>query len=204
MKESTGHQSSCGDIAFSSPAGAGEAHDKGARAETTRVSITAVAQSYTGQLRAYFGRHCRNRADVDDLVQQVMLRILACEATDDVRHIGAYVYKTAAHVLADQHRRGKARAADAHVEFDAERHGDRDHDPSEIVAARQALAIVGEALAQLPERSRVIFLQRRLDNRPYRDIAAQFCISVSAVEKHMIRSASLMLQARERAFCDPG
>jgi len=37
-------------------------------------------------------------------------------------------------------------------------------------------------------RTRTIFILHRLEGRRYRDVAAQLGISVSAVEKHMVRA----------------
>jgi len=43
------------------------------------------------------------------------------------------------------------------------------------------------------ERSRVVFVLRRLEGLKYRDIAAQLNISVSAVEKHMERAIAHLM-----------
>jgi RNA polymerase sigma-70 factor (ECF subfamily) len=57
-----------------------------------------------------------------------------------------------------------------------------------ILEARQSLQTAVAALQALPERTRTIFVLRRLEGHAYRDIADQLGISVSAVEKHMVRA----------------
>ncbi len=138
-------------------------------------------------LLRFFRRKLRDAADVEDLVQDVFVR-LAVRQGGEVENIGGYVFRTAASVVADRHRRRSVRHADDHVPFDCERHCGTDFDPARIVESRETLRIVEAALQALPERTRTIFLMRRLEGQNYRDIAARFGISVSAVEKHMVRA----------------
>ncbi|MBS0332735.1 MAG: RNA polymerase sigma factor, partial [Proteobacteria bacterium] len=76
-----------------------------------------------------------------------------------------------------------------HVAFDPAQHGDFDLDTDRILIGRERLQAVTIALLSLPERTRTIFLLHRVDGRKYREIAKQLGISVSAVEKHMVRAA---------------
>ncbi|QYE33305.1 sigma-70 family RNA polymerase sigma factor (plasmid) [Polymorphobacter sp. PAMC 29334] len=152
--------------------------------------------TYIPILHRYFERRWSNQADVDDLVQQVMLRLLSCETTDDIENLRAYVFRTAANVLFDQLRRDVAHGAAFHDEFDADNHGVDEHNPLRIAEARQQIVLAEMALQELPERSRSIFLLRRLENCSYRDIASQFQMSVSAVEKLMVRLAKYMTDVR--------
>ena len=53
---------------------------------------------------------------------------------------------------------------------------------------REALSEVGAALLELPERTRQVFVLRRLEDMSFREIALRLGLSVSAVEKHMLRA----------------
>ena len=149
---------------------------------------------YRPALEQYFRRKIRDKNDIDDLVQEVFLRIAVRKGTA-VENVGAYVFQTAASVLADRHRRRTVRHSDDHVEFDTEQHGDCDFDASHILECRQSLEIAIAALQSLPERTRDIFLLRRLDGLAYRDLAIRFNISVSAVEKHMVRAVQRVMSS---------
>ncbi|TRW17214.1 RNA polymerase sigma factor [Glacieibacterium frigidum] len=146
------------------------------------------AAVYRPALIQYFRRKTRDQTEIEDLVQDVFLRIAARRSGEAVENLAGYVFQTAASVLADRHRRRTVRHADAHVEFDTERHGSTDFDAVRILEARQSLQKAVAALQSLPERTRTIFVLRRLEGHAYRDIASQFGISVSAVEKHMVRA----------------
>jgi RNA polymerase sigma-70 factor (ECF subfamily) len=140
-------------------------------------------------LARYFARRLRNASDVDDLVQEVFARVVSRDSTTPIGHLGKYLHQTAASVLADYARRRSARRAEAHVPFDPALHGETDFDPERIVAGKQDVATATAALLSLPERTRRIFLLRRLDGVPAREVADRLGISVSAVEKHMVRAA---------------
>jgi RNA polymerase sigma factor (sigma-70 family) len=150
--------------------------------------LAREAQPIRQSLARYFTRRLRNRSDVEDLVQEVFTRIVARDSTSPIEHLGRYVYQTAAGVLADYARRRSARRSDAHVAFDPELHGETEFDPERIISGRQDVAAATAALLSLPERTRTVFILRRLDGVRSREVAEQLGISVSAVEKHMIRA----------------
>jgi RNA polymerase sigma-70 factor (ECF subfamily) len=60
------------------------------------------------------------------------------------------------------------------------------------------MARVMRALNELPERTREIFVLQRLEQMTYPQIAEALAISVSTVEKHMIKALAY-LTARRRA-----
>lgn len=164
-------------------------------AEPQAPSPPPDVASYRPALLLYFRRKTRDQNEIDDLVQDVFLRIAARRGAEPVENLAGYVFQTAASVLADRHRRRTVRHADAHVEFDTERHSSSDFDAARILESRQALQAAVRALQALPERTRDIFVLRRLEGHAYRDIATQFGISVSAVEKHMVRAVQHLVSA---------
>lgn len=62
-------------------------------------------QELHGNLRAFIGRRVRNQADVDDLVQRVLLQIVAgLGSLRQVERLHAWVYRMARNVIADYYR----------------------------------------------------------------------------------------------------
>lgn len=155
------------------------------------IELQRAALSIVCELRQYFRRRWRNNDDVDDLMQQVFLHLLTYDGAP-IENLRGYLYRTAANTLNDHYRYCKTRKAGDHVQFDVDRHTGADHDPSRILEGRQELSAAAAALELLPERSRAMYLMRRLENRRFSDIATQFGISVSAVEKNICRSARHM------------
>jgi RNA polymerase sigma factor (sigma-70 family) len=150
--------------------------------------LAREARPVRQSLARYFTHRLRNPSDVDDLVQEVFTRIVARDSTSPIEHLGRYVYQTASSVLADYARRRSARHTEAHVSFDPELHGGTEFDPERILSGREDVAVATAALLSLPERTRTVFVLRRLEGLRSREVAEQLGISVSAVEKHMIRA----------------
>jgi RNA polymerase sigma-70 factor (ECF subfamily) len=62
-------------------------------------------QELHGNLRAFIARRVRNQADVDDLVQRVLLQIVKSLGTlRDAERLHAWVYRTARNVIVDHYR----------------------------------------------------------------------------------------------------
>lgn len=165
--------------------------------EAPDEELARKAEALRGALTRYFARHVRDDAEIDDLVQDVFLRIVKRGGAEHLERFDGYVFETASSVLKDRHRRRQARRSDRHVEFEPERHGGSGPGPDSVLAGRQALRATTVALMELPERTRTVFVLRRLEGLGYREIALRLGLSVSAVEKHMLRAVRHLLSRTE-------
>lgn len=156
--------------------------------QAQRDMAAAEAAPVRHWLERFFERRIRNAWEVDDLVQDVFVRIAARDSTEPVQNLGAYVLRTAVSVLADRSRRWRSKRQDLHVAFDADQHGAEEFSPERVLEGRQELSAATAALLSLPERTRTVFILCRLDGMKQRDVAGQLGISVSAVEKHMVKA----------------
>lgn len=159
-----------------------------ARQSSSHAELAREAGPVRRWLTGYFRRRVRNDTEVEDLVQDVFARIVARDSSEPVGHLGGYVLRTATSVLADRARRRAVRHVDLHVVLDTDRQGDDELDPERVLSAKEDLNAVTAALLSLPERTRTIFVLRRLEGQRHADIARHLGISVSAVEKHMLRA----------------
>lgn len=67
-------------------------------------------QQLSDELRAFVRRRVRNEADVDDLVQRVLLQIFkSLDSLRDVDRVHAWVYRTARNTIIDYYRAAGAR-----------------------------------------------------------------------------------------------
>ena len=162
-----------------------------------REELAREAKPLRRLLVRYFSRRVPAGVEIDDLVQEVFLRIVARDSTSRIEHLGRYVHQTAASVVADLSRRRRARRAVDHVAFDPDRHGEHDIDPDRILEGKEDLGRLTAALLSLPERTRRIFILHRLEGMRCRDVAVELGISLSAVEKHMIRAIRHLAAAVE-------
>jgi RNA polymerase sigma factor (sigma-70 family) len=154
-----------------------------------------IDESFRIPLTAYFLRRIRNRVEAEDLTQEVFLRLTRRPDQNNGENIEAYVFKIAACVLADWGRRQSSHKANAHsILPDATENCNypavlvEDRTPERVLLGREALRKIEESLAELSQRTRDIFLLSRLELVPNRDIAVLHGISISAVEKHVIKA----------------
>ena len=149
-------------------------------------------------LTRYFGRRIRDYAEVEDMVQDVFARMVARDNPEPIENLGGYILKTAVSVLADRARLRSSRGVGLHVAFDSELHGEEEIHPERVLVGREDLHAATASLLGLPERTRTVFILRRLEGQRYRDIARHLGISVSAVEKHMVRAIQHLSLAMEQ------
>jgi RNA polymerase sigma-70 factor (ECF subfamily) len=160
--------------------------------------LNALNTKFRASLLSYFARRLRDRSEVEDMVQEVFLRLAKRGGLGGIEKIGGYVFETANSVLTDRQRKRQTSRADAHEELgDGEQLDDADFSPLHVLLAREQLARATAVLLELPERTRVIFVLRRLEGMKYLDIAARLGLSVSAVEKHMARAVLHLMRRLE-------
>ena len=164
-----------------------------------RSQLADEAGPVRSWLTRYFHRRVRDLAEIEDMVQDVFARMVARDSTEPVEHLGGYVLKTASSVFADWVRRRSSHAANLRVAFEPELHGEEEADPERICGGKEELQAATMVLLRLPERTRTVFILRRLEGQRFQDIAAHLGISVSAVEKHMVRAIQqLSLEMEKR------
>ena len=160
---------------------------------TGDAQLADRSRAYRAALARYFARHGVEAAEIDDLVQDVFVRMVKRGNTDQLEQFNAYIFATAASVLTDRHRARRVRSAERHVPFDADLHSGQDFSPDRVLIDKENLRETTKVLMQLPERTRNIFVLRRLERLSHREIAVRLGVSVSAVEKHMLRATRHLL-----------
>jgi RNA polymerase sigma-70 factor (ECF subfamily) len=163
-------------------------------------ALEQLSREFRGSLLRYFARRTHDQSELDDLVQEVFVRLLRRGRTSELigERLSGYVFETASSVLKDRQRKRMTRCADAHQPFDSDKHFDADFSPEHVLLGKEQLARATAALLELPERTRVIFVLRRLEDMRFKDIAARLNISVSAVEKHMQRAVTHLVKRADR------
>jgi RNA polymerase sigma-70 factor (ECF subfamily) len=134
--------------------------------------LAELFERYRPALYAYFLRRVRHAADADDLVQDVFVRLGRLDPSTEIRDAEAFIFRTAVNLLRDRARRAKThREAGelASLEFEP---ADGVPGAERVLEAKVELGQVMEALNALGERTRNIFVLRRLEQMKVQDIAA--------------------------------
>jgi RNA polymerase sigma factor (sigma-70 family) len=167
------------------------------RDEVSTDPATAVEldRSFRGPLVAYFMKRVNSRSEAEDLTQEVFIRLLNHPDKNNGQTIEGYVLTIAANLLRDRaksaataHRR-RIQSLDVLDEKDAfSANLVEDRNPERVLVGRQTIQDVLDALSELGERTRDVFILARLENVQHREIATMYGISVSAVEKMMMKA----------------
>lgn len=130
-----------------------------------------------------------------DVAQETFLRVLAQDSSAPIDQPRAFIYKTALNLTIDLFRQRQCRAEES---LDAEGTHSALIVPAEqetVLAAKEQVRLLSEALMDLPPRCRHVFFLHRFKERSHAEIAAHLGISISMVEKHIMRATAF---CRER------
>jgi RNA polymerase sigma factor (sigma-70 family) len=161
------------------------------------AAIDALSRKFRAPLERFFEKRLgRRQAEIDDLVQEVFLRLAGGGKIESVEQPEAYLFRTAANVLNDRWRRSTARAAEAHEPYDDAMHGSAREtlSPERALLGAQALEQLVAALYELPERTRVVWALYHLEDLTHTEIARRLGITVSTIEKHISRASAHLLK----------
>jgi RNA polymerase sigma factor (sigma-70 family) len=162
------------------------------------VRLGELFERYRPALYSYFMRRVRQGADADDLVQDVFVRLGRLDSATEIRDAEAFIFHTAVNLLRDRARRAKAHrdAGElAALEFDP---ADGVPGAERVLEAKVELGRVMDVLNALGEKTRNIFILRRLEQMKVDDIAAFYGISVKAVEYHITKAQAHLAKMIKR------
>jgi len=165
---------------------------------TDKPSVDLLTRRYRSVLNRYFRRRGVDANDAMDLVQEVFERISHQDILARVEHVEGYLFGAAANAATDYFRRRRVRLA-----YPVEDHSDAIHCgeafmPDRLAEGRQELQLIVEALNELPERMRHIFILARLENMRRAEIAARLGISKRLVEQQIALATACLAERRKR------
>lgn len=161
--------------------------------------LTRRYRRWRPALVSFFLKRVHNHAEAEDLTQDVFARVFGGTATNGAAELHpGYIFQVASNLLRDRARRAQVRIDNHDAVGALYGQGIDWLDPEKITTARDALVTLVAGLAELPVRTRTIFVLYRIENIEKRLIAESFGISCSAVEKHVAKAmVHLMASVRK-------
>lgn len=139
-------------------------------------------QPHEPALRAYLQARFPQARDVDDLVQDSYLRVLRAREAGPIASAKAYLFTTARNAALALFRRPRIFAENPVTDSAAECILEEGPGVAEQVSTRQEVALLLEAIDTLPGRCREIFILRKLQGVPQREIAQRLGLSEQTVQ----------------------
>lgn len=150
-----------------------------------RESLARFIESHGGDLRRYLQRTLSRQEDVEDVFQETFCRVLEDKRAETLENPGAFLHRTARNIVIDRYRKQKLQ-----LDSLSKGLGEIGDYPQEdtFLEFGEMSSAYQEALAELPERCRQVFLLCRYDGLTNAEVAQLLGISMRMVQKHLVRA----------------
>lgn len=155
-----------------------------ARDET--LWFTNHVQPHETRLKSYLRGSFPGVRDVDDLVQESLLRVWRARARRPIASAKSFLFSVARHLAIDQLRRQHVSPIDALPDADLPSVMYDGPDAAESACTREEIALLAQALADLPPRCREVMLMRQIEGIPQKEIARRLGLSELTVQTHVV------------------
>ncbi len=164
---------------------------------TTNGWVTRIVQRNDRDLRRYLSLQISNHAEVDDLAQEIYLRLLRIQRTDLIRSPEALLFRVASNAVYEWRLLARNRL----------RHGAADLDELESAGAEPATLVwraeitdaLQGALARLAPKCRAAVVLHRREQLTYAEVGASLGISTAMVKKYLAQGLAVCREyLRER------
>jgi RNA polymerase sigma factor (sigma-70 family) len=163
------------------------------RVHAVPADTTALFVEHRGSLVNYANGILHDRAGAEDVVQEAYLRFSAAAKDDHIVNPVSYLYRIVRNLALDWARRTSVEAPKVAAPV-LESVASDAPSAERILFYRDELRVIADALAELPERTRIAFRMYRLEGRTLQAIADH--LGVSVVRAHQLVKEAILHAAR--------
>jgi RNA polymerase sigma factor (sigma-70 family) len=161
----------------------------GTREETRTAAVKAWFVREVLPLEAdliqFLRRSGRTASDIEDIRQDIYMRVCAAAYTEIPNPTRPLVFAVARNLLIDRIRHEQVVPIEVVENLDALNIAIEEPSPVRVVIAREELRRLQRALEKLPERTRSIVVMHKIDGMPVREIAKRTGHSERTVERSL-------------------
>jgi RNA polymerase sigma-70 factor (ECF subfamily) len=150
---------------------------------------------HEADVRAWLRRARVHEADVEDILQESYCRMTALTSVDHIASPRAYFFTVAKNVTFMRLRRARVVRIEAVEEIDRLDVISESPTPEQFVSGRTELARLYRLIKTLPARCRKVFVMRRVQNIPQKEIARRLGLTETTVENEAAKGLRLILSA---------
>src|SRR2546430_9341956 len=174
--------------------------------------ISETAERERARLRNFIRRRVDDQDDADDILQDVFYELVeAYRLMQPIEQVGAWLFRVARNRIIDRFRKRKTKPEALGDEIAVAEDGEflmledllpsPDAGPEAAYARNVLLEELTDALEELPEEQRQVFIAHEIEGRSFKEIAAETALSVNTLlsRKHY---AVIHLRERLRAIYD--
>lgn len=184
------------------------------QSELDRPLLEAIDRE-RGRLRGFIRRRVADARDAEDILQDVFFELVeAYRLTQPIEEIGAWLFRVARNRIVDLWRRRRREEPLSEDAVDGEEYRARFEDwlpsaeagPEAAFARRVLIQELADAVDELPDAQRQIFIAHEIDGRTFRELAEETGLSINTLlsrKRYAVLRLRLRLRAIYREFIEP-
>jgi RNA polymerase sigma factor (sigma-70 family) len=157
-------------------------------------SIVEELLSAYAELRRYLSRRLRNPEDAADVAQSSFERVYTHSLSEAITSPRALLFRTAQNLVVDRVRRTRRQQTDTTPNERLAELADGGPSIDRLADARRQVERLRGIIAELPPRTREIFILHRLEELTYVQVGQRLGISESSVQKHLAKALLYVTQ----------
>lgn len=143
-------------------------------------------------LMRYLRHNWRDQSDIEDLLQDVYVRVFEAARREIPEKTKAFVFTTARNLLVDRVRERRVVPMDAVSDLDALGVAIDTTSPDQNLIARDELRLLREAIEMLPPRYRDVIVMRKIEDLPRSAIASRLGVAETTVSIYLAEGISAL------------
>lgn len=138
--------------------------------------------TYFDAIRSFIFYKCGNTDMASDMAQEIFMKVWEKREQVHDDNLKALLYKMANEMVISSFRKEMSRSNFEQHMCSSDESGSS---PEDEMLFREFASSYAQALEEMPEKQRIVFLMSRNDELKYHEIAGRLDISIKAVEKRM-------------------
>jgi RNA polymerase sigma factor (sigma-70 family) len=151
------------------------------------ATVSRLFRNHNRMLVEFLYAHLKNTHEAKEIAQEAYMKLLQLDDRSATSFLQAYLFRIAKNLALDHLRQRRSRRRLDQLNS-ANNNRFSDLGPERTAIARQELALLARAVAELPPKCQEAFRLHKLEDRPLSDVAAQMGISERMVRKHVRRA----------------
>jgi len=155
----------------------------------SQLFISELYQRYKSGLTRYLTAKFSDTGEAEDIAQDAFHNLSRIDNPENLENPKAYLFQTATNLALNRIRKNhrhrdylmQVESSDAHPT-------QSDLSPERNLAGQEGLSHILQSLDELPDKCKAAFIMSRAQNKNYQEIAEELGVSVSAVEKYLMRA----------------
>lgn len=168
--------------------------------------ISEAVERDGSRLRNFIRRHVNDRDDADDILQEVFYELIeSYRLMKPIEQVSAWLFRVARNRITDRFRKRKPVSLSDVAASATDGEGDAllleellpspDAGPDALYARRLLLEELDEALNELPDDQRAVFVEHEIEGRSFKEIAEETGVNLNTL---LSRKRYAVLYLRER------